>query len=302
MDPSAASAADFVQLRRRERMPPRRQPTARQERLGTELRKLREAAGMTAREAAGLLGTNPIQMSQMESGRAGISEERLRRLASNYACADSDLVDALVAMAMERGRGWWEEYRGAMSSGFLDLAELEHHARFLRTIDIVNIPGLMQTEEYARAVFGYLVPPMPQGEIDSRVAHRMHRRVVLSGDAPTEYRSVIHEAALRFKVVDSKVARAQIELVLQMSEWENVTVRVIPFSVDGFAGANCSMLHAGGPVPQLDTVQLDAPLGGGFLDARSQVARFGSLFRKVEAASLGVEESRDFLRQMVNEL
>ncbi|MEU7044160.1 helix-turn-helix transcriptional regulator [Streptomyces varsoviensis] len=278
------------------------QPTARQQRLGAELRKLREAAGMTAREAAGLLGTNPMHMSHVESGKAGVSEERVRRLASNYACADSDLIDALVTMATERGRGWWEEYRGVLGSGFLDLAELEHHATFLRSVEIVTIPGLMQTEEYARAVFGYMVPELAQAEIEPRVAHRMRRRRVITGDSPITYEVVIHEAALRFRVIDSKLACDQIQLILELSEADNISVRVIPFSVDGFAGANCSMLHAGGPVPQLDTVQRDALLGGIFMDAQSQVARFIKVFRKVEAAALGEDESRVFMRRMLDEL
>ncbi|MFE7114197.1 helix-turn-helix domain-containing protein [Streptomyces sp. NPDC057654] len=267
-----------------------------------ELRKLREAAGMTAREAAGLLGTNPIQMSQMESGRAGISEERLRRLAAHYACADADLVDALVAMATERGRGWWEEYRGVLASGFLDLAELEHHATFLRSVEIVSIPGLLQTEDYARAVFGYMVPELPQSEIEPRVAHRLRRRQVITGDSPIEYEVVIHEAALRFKVMGGKLAREQIELILNLSELGNISVRVVPFSVDGFAGANCSMMHVGGPVPQLDTVQRDTVLSGIFMDAQPQVARFGKVFQKVQASALAVDESRDFLHRMVDEL
>src|ERR1044072_4612706 len=106
----------------------RREPTARQVRLGTELRRLREAAGLTAIEAAALLGANRAQMSHIESGLAGVSEERLRRLASHYACTDKEFIEALAAMATDRTRGWWEEYRGLLPTSFLDLSELEHHA------------------------------------------------------------------------------------------------------------------------------------------------------------------------------
>ncbi|KOG90177.1 helix-turn-helix domain-containing protein [Streptomyces varsoviensis] len=283
-------------------MPPRRQPTARQERLGTELRKLREAAGMTAREAAGLLGTNPIQMSQMESGRAGISEERLRRLASHYACADGQLIDALAAMATERGRGWWEEYRGVLPPAFLDLAELEHHATFLRDLNIVHVPGILQTESYARAVFSYNVPELPASELEPRVAHRMRRRVVVGRESPTEFEAVIHEAALRIRVGDRLIARDQLKHVLDESERPNVTVRVIPFDVDWFSGASSSMIHAGGAVPQLDTVVRDAPHGTAHLDAQSQIARLRVLFRKVEEASLSPAKSRDFIYCLMREV
>ncbi|MFI2791215.1 helix-turn-helix domain-containing protein, partial [Kitasatospora sp. NPDC018614] len=91
-------------------MPVRRHPTARQARLGAELRRLREAAGLKATEAASLLGVNSAQMSQIESGASGVSEERVRRMAANYACDDTELIAALVEMTAVRTRGWWEEY------------------------------------------------------------------------------------------------------------------------------------------------------------------------------------------------
>src|SRR5436190_15717582 len=108
----------------------RREPTARQMRLGVELRRLREAAGLNALEAAALVGVNRVKISQIESGAVGVSEQRLRRLASHYACTDEEFINALVTMATDRTRGWWEEYRGLLPTSFLDLAELDHHARF----------------------------------------------------------------------------------------------------------------------------------------------------------------------------
>lgn len=96
----------------------RNQPTARQVRLGTELRRLREAAGKSAREVAGLLGSSSTHMSQIEAGSSGISEERLRRLAAHCTCTDQELIEALVGMAADRTRGWWEEYRGVLPTPF----------------------------------------------------------------------------------------------------------------------------------------------------------------------------------------
>ena len=117
----------------------RRDPTARQMRLAVELRRLREAAGLTNRQAADLLGVSTAQVSQIESGVAGVSEKRLRRLAAHYSCADSELIDALAAMATDRTRGWWEEYRGHLPTPFLDLAELEHHATSLREAQFLSL-------------------------------------------------------------------------------------------------------------------------------------------------------------------
>ncbi|WP_327354738.1 helix-turn-helix domain-containing protein [Streptomyces sp. NBC_01304] len=283
-------------------MPPKRLLTARRVRLGAELRKLREATGMKAREAAALLGADSVQMSQIESGVAGVSADRVRRLAAHYACVDEAFIKALVAMATDRTRGWWEEYREVLPPPFLDLAELEHHATSLQVIATAHVPGLLQTEAYARAVFSYAAPELPASELEPRVAHRMRRRVVVERDRAVEYEAVVHEGVLRTRVDDRRTARAQLEEILRQLERPNVTVRVIPFDVDGFAGANTSMVYAGGVVRQLDTAKRDAPHGGPFLDAESQLARFRTLFRKVESASLDPVRSRDFIHRLAKEL
>src|SRR4051812_34233353 len=113
-------------------MAPRHAPTIRQRRFGAEIRRLRDAAGLSAPVAAERLGVDRTMNSNIESGRFGISEERLRRLASIYECDDGELLDALAAMTGGRTRGWWDEYRGKIPPDFLDVAEIEHHATSLR--------------------------------------------------------------------------------------------------------------------------------------------------------------------------
>lgn len=280
----------------------RREPTARQVRLATELRRLREAAGLAAREAAALLGVSPVQISHIESALAGVSEERLRRLAANYACSDAELIDALTMMATIRVRGWWEDYRGILPAAYQDLAELDHHATFRRDVAVTHVPGLFQTEDYARALFTYMNPEFPDAEVEHRVQHRMRRKVIVEGPDPVPYETLIHEAALRIKVAGRTSTRAQLARILEMSEADHVTVRVIPFALDDFAGAGSAMVHVGGAVPRLDTVVRDAPHGTVFLDSEAQLAHFRRLFRRVRGQSLSTEASRDFIYGLVKEL
>ncbi|WP_320782170.1 helix-turn-helix transcriptional regulator [Streptomyces sp. CRN 30] len=283
-------------------MPPRRQPTARQERLGAELRKLRDAAGLKATEAASLLGVNSVQMSQIESGIAGVSEERLRRLAAHYACPDQELVSALVAMATDRARGWWEEYRGLLPHSFLDLSELEHYAEFRWDVDFLHVPGLLQTEDYARALFSYVKHQSSEIEVERRVEHRMRRRGIIEGSAPIPYEVVIHEAALRIRVGGRAAMRAQLMRILDLADADHVTVRVIPFDVEDFAGAGSAMVYAGGSVPKLDTVVRDAPNGTVFVNAEAQLDHYRALFRRLEAVALGPERAIDFIHKLAKEL
>lgn len=226
-----------------------------------------------------------------------MSEQRLRRLASHYVCADEEFVNALVEMATDRTRGWWEEYRGLLPTSFLDLSELNHHALFRRDVAILYVPGLLQTEEYARAVFSGRVPELTRDELDLRVRHRM-----ASQQITVPYELVIHEAALRIRVGDRDASRAQLAKLLECSEADKVTVRVIPFDLNGFARAASTMTYVGGPVPKLDTVVRDVPHGSAFIDSEAQLGAFRTRFRKVEAVSLDPERSRDLINRLSKEL
>lgn len=248
-----------------------------------------------------MLGASSAQMSQIEFGLAGVSEERVRRLASHYTCTDGALIDALVTMATDRTRGWWEEYRGVLPAPFLDLSELEWHATWRRDVDFLQVPGLLQTEDYARALFSFRVPELPASELEPRVGHRMRRRTVIEGENPIPYETLIHESALRFRVGDRTAYRTQLTRILELSTAEHVTVRVIPYDLDGFAGSSSAMVHMGGVIPRLDTVLRDAPHGTAFLDSEAQLARFRTLFHRLEEVSLTPERSRDFIHHMAKE-
>ncbi|MEU6392017.1 helix-turn-helix transcriptional regulator [Streptomyces sp. NPDC046939] len=280
----------------------RSEPTARQMRLATELRRLRRAAGLTSREAAALLGVSSAQISQIESALTGVSEKRLRLMASHYACTDEELISALAAMAGDRTRGWWEEYRGSLPTSFMDVAELEHHATRRRDVELLLIPGLLQTDDYARATFSSRIPAIPEEQLELRVQHRMRRKAILNRPVPVPYDAVIHEAALRIRVRDRAVARAQLTQLLEASELDHISVRIIPFDLDGFGGTWSTMMLAEGTCPQLDTAVRDAPHGVTFIDCEAQLEVFRALFRRVEAVALEPERSRDFIHALAKEV
>jgi transcriptional regulator with XRE-family HTH domain len=245
-----------------------------------------------------MLGVSNVQISQIEAGLSGVSEQRLRRLASHYACTDEELVDALVEMATDRTRGWWEEYRELLPTPFLDLAELDHHATFQQDVAILYVPGLLQTEDYARAVFSSRIPELTDEELELRVRHRLTRQ----GRATFPHEIVIHESALRIRVGDRAATRAQLLRLLEISEADRITLRVIPFDLDGFARASSTMTYIGGPVRKLDTVARDAPHGAFLIDSEAQLGAYRTRFRKVEAVSLDPDRSRVLIHRLTKEL
>jgi len=283
-------------------MPPRSTPTARQQRLGTELRKLREQSGMSTQQAAALLGVNRTRIPNIEAGRFPISADRVRTLACNYRCPDGKLVDLLAAMAQDRETGWWERYRGLLPAGLLDLAELENHATELAVAVTAHLPGLFQTEDHARALYAEADPPLPTPDFEARVELRLRRRAIFERDIPTPLSAIIHEAALRMQFGGRKVARAQLEHILSESERRVTTVRVIPFDAGAFPGAGQSITYAAAQVAQLDTVQLDSAHGILFIDADMQVRRYRGLLDRMGCLALTPEKSRDLIRSIARQL
>ncbi|MEV1069575.1 helix-turn-helix transcriptional regulator [Streptomyces sp. NPDC050263] len=248
-------------------------PTARRRRLGTELRRLRERTGLTATQAAALVGATQSRVSDIEAGRYGVGPDRVCAIARHYDCTDEPLIDALAALTGERRRGRWEECRDILSPRALDLTEVEHHATALRVAHVINIPGLLQTPDHARALFGHTVPPLKPHEIEHRVSHRIRRQEILHREQPPPYTAIIHEAALRMRFGDRDTIRAQLHHPNEISELNHVTITVIPFESGPFHPSVQGIDYFHGAVPQLDTsCRVPAPRSS----RRSRTGRRGS--------------------------
>ncbi|MDN3053141.1 helix-turn-helix transcriptional regulator [Streptomyces sp. SRF1] len=280
-------------------MPPSNTPTLTQRRLGTELRKLRERAGLSSTAAAARHGINQARLSSIEAGRYPVSADRVRVFARNYACSNDELVDVLADMTGGRTRGWWDEYREHLPASFADLAELEHHAHGLRVALVIHIPGLLQTADYARAVIREAAPPLRAYEVEYRLSHRMKRQAILHGDRSVPYTAIIHEAALRMQFGGTDTVRAQLEHLLAMSEARNIVIQVIPFSSGTFPGPGQSIDYVLGPVPQLDTAQLDLAWGCQFVDAEAELVRYRAVVDRMETTALNPDDSHDFIHNIV---
>ncbi|KJS55378.1 hypothetical protein VM98_13580 [Streptomyces rubellomurinus subsp. indigoferus] len=281
-------------------MPPRLSPTVRQKRLGIELRRMREHVGVTPKILAATIGTDLPKISQMENGKSGISAERLRIWARICECPEGPYLDALLAMTQDRRKYWWDSYRGRLPGGLVDIAEMEHHAQSLSIFNTTFIPGLLQTEAYAGAVFERL-PPQARQDAEIRKAFRIRRQQLFT-DQPKPYCAILHESALRMQFGGPEVLRDQLESVLTNSERPGLEIRVIPFSVPTYPGSGESSLYlARGPVPELDTVQIDLSNGPKFVHGHAELRTYRRIKEGTAATALGPEESRDFIRTILKD-
>ncbi|MGW2511127.1 helix-turn-helix domain-containing protein [Streptomyces scopuliridis] len=277
-------------------------PSARQRRLGTELRRLREQVDLSVTKAAALLGFSQPQVSSIETGRFAVSADRVRTMARSYTCTDEALIEALAELTGGRTRGWWEEYRDILPPDALELAELEHHATAMRTASVIHLPGLLQTRAHAHAVISDVVPALTPPEVEHRVSYRIKRQAVLYGEDPMPLTAMIHEAALRMGFGGPDVARAQLKTLLDMSERDHITILVIPFGAGTFPSSGQNIHYLAGTAPALDTVQLDSDHGAAFLDNQPQLVKYRTVLDRMEGCSLKPAASRALIRRLAQDI
>lgn len=265
----------------------RTNPTQRQRRLGAELRKLREAAGLSATQAGTYAGLGRAYMSHIETGRAGIPEEKLAALLEGYGIANDTLAAELMAMATAKGRGWWTTFSDAVDGGALDLAELESSASTHRSFQWLYVPGLLQTPEYARALF-------ENGQIDihpDRVARavdfRNGRQQVLHRDSPPTFHAVIHEAAFHMHFVPRRVMREQLEGLLDLCRLPHVVIQLLPFRAPTYPATSSSpFVIFEARAPELRTLYIEHPVTSSFIDDSALISQFSTTFERLSRVAL----------------
>ncbi|MFI9159977.1 helix-turn-helix domain-containing protein [Kitasatospora aureofaciens] len=301
MDPLATRAAHWPLRTIREDAMALRIPTLRQRRLGAELRRMREQAGFGGSQLARLLGVTPALVSQMEIGKSAVSVARLHQIAEACMCANVPLVEALAGMARERETGWWEEYSLRLPTDLLDVAAIEAHAQRIVTYSITFLPGLLQTPAYAASVFARAIPPLPQPDVDLRLAFRLRRQQIVRSGA-TPYTAFIHEAALRMQFSGPEALAEQLGALIDHSESRDISVRVVPFKIESLPGPSENFVYVAGPVPELDTVQIDISFGCPLFDSPSDLASYREILDRMASVALSEDDSRDFIRSIKKEI
>ncbi len=278
-------------------------PTVRRRRLGTELRRLRDSSGYKLEEVAAELGVAPSTLSRIETGKAPTKSAYLSHMLEMYGVSDSGQRQILVDMAREGHRkGWWAAYDDVLPSGFDIFVGLEAETAAIRSYEISVVHGLLQTDDYARAVLLQTFPRHTRQQIDRLVDFRMARQRRLDDEPPLELWSILDEAVIRRPAGGPAIMRRQLEHLLTSSERPNVTMQILPFA----CGAHAA--HTG-PFSILEfpersdseVAHVESVAGYIYLEKDRDVRARAEAFDRLRAAALSPGASADLISAAVND-
>jgi transcriptional regulator with XRE-family HTH domain len=278
-------------------------PTVRRMLLGAQLRRLRTEAGISREDAGEAIRASEWKIHRLENGQVGYKERDVTDLATLYGVTDPVEIATFITMTREANMpGWWDAYSDVLPQWFRAYVDLEAVAAQIRTYEGQFVPGLLQTEEYMRAVMqGAQLDDSPE-ELERRVKVRLARQRLLSQDGGPLFWVVVDEAALRRPVGGRKVQRAQIERLIEATKLPSVTLQVLPFS----AGAHAAMV--GGfsilrfPNQELpDVVYLEHLTNALYLDKPQDVDQYKYVMASVNVASKPPEATVEVLSEILQD-
>jgi transcriptional regulator with XRE-family HTH domain len=279
-------------------------PTVRRRRLGTELRRLREAQSIKLEEVAEKLGLATSTLSRIETGKAPTRAAYLSAMLDLYGVHDQGGRQILVDMAREGHRkGWWAAWEDVLPTGFDVYVGLEAEAASLRAYESLVVHGLLQTEAYARVVMTTVRRRQSPEQIERLVALRMQRQEVIFRADPIELWLILDEAVIRRTMGSPELMRAQLNHLADASSWPNVTLQVLPF---------CSGPHPclNGPFAIIefperldpDVVYTEGVAGQAYLERERDVRARAEAFDLLRAAALSPADSSDLISQLARKI
>lgn len=284
-------------------MATRTDPTVRRRKLGLELKRLREAANKKMIEVAAELNCSQAKISSIETGRYKVQPRDVRDMLAFYDVTDIEITDSLMQLARQSAeKSWWHSYSSAVPDWFGTYVGLEAEARTMKTFASHVIPGLLQTEEYARAVT--LASFRTEAtKPDDVVNLRKARQERLAGSNPLELWAIIEEPVLHRRVQSSEILCRQLEHLAEMARQSNIHVQVLPLSVGVHPGMANPFILLGFPDDILpEVVYFDHGIGALYLEDADEVAKYRQAFNHLVGEALGTDASLNIIRKTIEEL
>jgi transcriptional regulator with XRE-family HTH domain len=279
-------------------------PTVRRRRLGLILRGLREKAGLTGEDVGTIIERSGSWVSRVETGRVGLRGRDLNDRLDVYRNTDASLADELLALAKEgKQRGWWSKYADTLSGPYATYIGFESEATELLAYETLVIHGLLQSEEYARAVFGAAMRPNNSGDwVERKVKVRTERQELLTRKDPLKVWAILDESVIRRQIGGPIVLRGQLKRLNELGRLPNVTIQVVPFDAGPIPGMIGSFSIVRFPTPHdPDIVYIEGVTGDIFAEAEDAVW-YDEVFDHLRAAALSPLESRNMIERLSEEI
>src|SRR4051794_15361976 len=279
-------------------------PTVLRRLLGAQLRRLRERQGITREEAGYAIRASGSKMSRLELGRVGFKGRDVADLLTLYGVTDEKERDSLLRLAQDANTpGWWHRYGDVLPGWFETYVGLEEAATLVRTYEVQFIPGLLQTEDYARAVISMGNSAASTAEIEQRVSLRITRqKLLMRGDGPRLW-AVVDEAALRRPIGGAKVMRGQIERLLEVTRLPGVILQVLPFQVGAHTAEAGAFTLLRFPEPDLpDVVYIEQLTSALYLDRREDVDAYMEAMERLCVLSARPSDTAEILSRILQEI
>jgi transcriptional regulator with XRE-family HTH domain len=257
-------------------------PTARRIVLGARLRRLREAAEISRAEAGYAIRGSESKISRLELGRVSFKPRDVTDLLTMYGVTDAGEREVFLEMVKASNEpSWWHRYTDLVADWFQDYLGLEESASRIQTYEQQFLPGLMQTEDYARAIANRGWFPLTSQSAERQVTVRMRRQALLTRSDSPKLWAVIDESVLHRPIGGRRVMLAQIEHLLELTKRPNITLQVVPYALSGYAAeGSFTMLRFAEPeLP--DVVYIEHLTGALYLDKRSDTEQYGRVFDRL---------------------
>jgi transcriptional regulator with XRE-family HTH domain len=277
---------------------PDRGPTALRIALGMQLRRLRDASHVTSAQAADAIRATSSKISRLERGRTTAKQRDVADLLSLYGVTDEAEREQLLELVRQASApGWWQQYSDVLPRWFESYVGLEWAASIIRNYEVQFVQGLLQTEDYARAVIMISNAHAPAEEIDRRVNLRIKRQQLLTQPGAPEFWAVLDEAALRRSPGSPTMMRAQLEHLLQITELPNVTLQVVPFDAGPHAAAGGPFSILRFPEPDLpDVIFLEQLNSAVYLDQPEDVTNYVTIMDQLCVQAATDTASKNMIR------
>ncbi len=279
-------------------------PTVRRIMVGVQLRRLRESNGISREQAGYVIRGSESKISRLELGRVGFKQRDIADLLTLYGVTDDSQREALLAMAREANTpGWWHSYDDVLPQWFQTYVGLEESAELIRSYEVQFIPGLLQTEDYARAVATAGAPHAKSDEIERRVRLRMQRQQILARPKPPGLWMVIDEGALRRPMGGRTVMRAQLRRLVELVEKPDITLQVMPFRFGAHAadgGAFSILRFPEHDVP--DIVYVEQLVSALYLDKPELVETYAATMNRLTVDSHKPERTVELVEKMLAQI